>query len=98
MLTRSGISRIGAAAFVLCVSGVLVATAEAQAPPRQRGPAVVSPEVLPDKRIRLRHGADPAVLVEMLVGAGVRVRAFSPIRRSLEDLYMEILNGAPSPN
>lgn len=55
-------------------------------------------EVLPDKRIRLRHGADPAVLVEMLVGAGVRVRAFSPIRRSLEDLYMEILNGAPSPN
>lgn len=55
-------------------------------------------EVLADKRIRLRHGSDPAVLVEMLVGAGVRVRAFSPIRRSLEDLYMEILNGAPSPN
>ena len=55
-------------------------------------------EVLPDKRIRLRHGSDPAVLVETLVGAGVRVRAFSPIRRSLEDLYMEILNGAGSPN
>lgn len=55
-------------------------------------------EVLADQRIRLRHGSDPAVLVEMLVGAGVRVRAFSPIRRSLEDLYMEILNGAPSPN
>ncbi len=55
-------------------------------------------EVLPDRRILLRHGADPAVLVEMLVRAGVRVRAFSPIRRSLEDLYMEILNGAPSPN
>ena len=55
-------------------------------------------EILPDKRIRLRHGSDPAVLVETLVGAGVRVRAFAPVRRSLEDLYMEILNGAPSPN
>jgi ABC-2 type transport system ATP-binding protein len=55
-------------------------------------------EVLPDKRISLRHGSDPAALVEMLVRAGVRVRAFSPVRRSLEDLYMEILNGAPSPN
>ena len=49
-------------------------------------------------RIRLPHGADPAVLVEALVRAGVRVRALAPIRRSLEDLYMEILNGAGSPN
>jgi hypothetical protein len=38
------------------------------------------------------------VLVETLVRAGVRVRAFSPVRRSLEDLYMEIHNGAGSPN
>ena len=55
-------------------------------------------EVISSTRISLPHGSDPASLVEMLVGAGVRVRAFSPVRRSLEDLYMEILNGAGSPN
>lgn len=49
-------------------------------------------------RIRLPHGADPAVLVESLVSAGIRLRALAPVRRSLEDLYMEILNGAGSPN
>ncbi len=55
-------------------------------------------DILAPNRICLRHGSDPATLVETLVGAGVRVRAFAPIRRSLEDLYMEILNGAGSPN
>jgi ABC-2 type transport system ATP-binding protein len=55
-------------------------------------------EVLSIGRISLPHAADPAVLVETLVRAGVRVRAFSPVRRSLEDLYMEIHNGAASPN
>ena len=55
-------------------------------------------DILADHRIALRHGSDPAALVETLVRAGVKVRAFSPVRRSLEDLYMEILNGAPSPN
>jgi ABC-2 type transport system ATP-binding protein len=55
-------------------------------------------EVLSQERIRLPSGVDPAVLVESLVGVGIRVRAFSPVRRSLEDLYMEILNDAPSPN
>jgi ABC-2 type transport system ATP-binding protein len=49
-------------------------------------------------RIRLPHGADPALLVESLVGNGVRLRALAPVRRSLEDLYMEMLNGAGSPN
>lgn len=49
-------------------------------------------------RIRLPNEADPAVLVENLVRAGVRLRALAPVRRSLEDLYMEILNGAGSPN
>ncbi len=55
-------------------------------------------DVLSTTRISLPHGSDPAVLIEKLVGAGVRIRAFSPVRRSLEDLYMEILNGAGSPN
>jgi ABC-2 type transport system ATP-binding protein len=54
--------------------------------------------VLPDQRICLPQGTDPSFLIEMLVGAGVRIRAFAPVRRSLEDLYMEILNGAGSPN
>jgi ABC-2 type transport system ATP-binding protein len=49
-------------------------------------------------RIHLPPGTDPAALVETLVHAGIRVRALAPIRRSLEDLYMEILNGAGSPN
>lgn len=55
-------------------------------------------DVPSDGRIRLPQGADPSALVETLVRAGVRVRAFAPVRRSLEDLYMEILNGAGSPN
>lgn len=55
-------------------------------------------EILTTGRISLPHTADPAILVDTLVRAGIRIRAFSPVRRSLEDLYMEILNGAPSPN
>lgn len=55
-------------------------------------------EILTPTRIRLPHAADPAPLIEKLVHGGVRLRAFSPVRRSLEDLYMEILNGAGSPN
>ena len=55
-------------------------------------------EILGANRIGLPHGSDPAVLVKTLVTAGVSIRAFSPVKRSLEDLYMEILNGAPSPN
>lgn len=55
-------------------------------------------EILSHGRIALAPNTDPAGLVANLVGAGVAVRAFAPVRRSLEDLYMEILNGAPSPN
>jgi ABC-2 type transport system ATP-binding protein len=55
-------------------------------------------EVLATGRISLPPQMDPAVLVDTLVRAGVRVRVFAPVKRSLEDLYMEILNGAPSPN
>lgn len=55
-------------------------------------------ELLSTRRISLAPTIDPAMLVAMLVHAGVQIRAFSPVRRSLEDLYMAILNGAPSPN
>jgi ABC-2 type transport system ATP-binding protein len=54
--------------------------------------------VLATGKISLPTGSDPALLIEILVRSGVRVRAFAPVRRSLEDVYMEILNGAPSPN
>ena len=43
-------------------------------------------------RIHLPPDGDPAALVEALVKAGVRVRALTPMRRSLEDLYMEMLD------
>jgi ABC-2 type transport system ATP-binding protein len=55
-------------------------------------------EIIAPGRISLPDKLDPALLVDSLVKGGVRVRAFSPVRRSLEDVYMEILNGAPSPN
>jgi ABC-2 type transport system ATP-binding protein len=49
-------------------------------------------------KITLPHAVDPALAVEQLVKAGVRVREFAKVRRSLEDVYMEILNGQGSPN
>lgn len=49
-------------------------------------------------RFRLPPAADPAALVEALVKANIRVRSLSPVKRSLEDFYMELLNGAGSPN
>jgi len=55
-------------------------------------------EVLAQGRFRLPQQADAAAFVETLVRSGIRVSSFSPVRHSLEDLYMEILNGAGSPN
>jgi ABC-2 type transport system ATP-binding protein len=55
-------------------------------------------EILESQRISLPADLDPSVLVAELVKAGVAVREFAPIRRSLEDVYMEILNGKGSPN
>ncbi len=49
-------------------------------------------------RIHLPAGSDSAVLVEALVKSGVRVRSLTLLRRSLEDLYMEMLGaGADLP-
>ncbi len=36
--------------------------------------------------------------INAMVAAGVRVREFASVRRSLEDVYMEILGDAGSPN
>jgi ABC-2 type transport system ATP-binding protein len=49
-------------------------------------------------RIALPASVDSAQVVEELVKAGVRVREFAKVRRSLEDVYMEILDGRGSPN
>ncbi|MFK7852360.1 MAG: ABC transporter ATP-binding protein [Akkermansiaceae bacterium] len=55
-------------------------------------------DVMSPSRISLPAEADPAEAVERLVNAGVRVKSFAKVRRSLEDVYMEILNGRGSPN
>ena len=48
-------------------------------------------------RIHLPPDGDPAALVEALVKNGVRVRSLIPMRRSLEDLYMEMLGAGGAP-
>lgn len=55
-------------------------------------------EILAEDRISLPADTDPALLVERLVQAGVKVRELARVRRSLEDVYMEILDGKGSPN
>ncbi|MEP2776652.1 MAG: ABC transporter ATP-binding protein [Luteolibacter sp.] len=55
-------------------------------------------EILGEGKISLPAGMDPALAVEGLVRAGVKVRNFAKVRRSLEDVYMEILDGKGSPN
>jgi ABC-2 type transport system ATP-binding protein len=55
-------------------------------------------EIIAPDRISLPADIDPAQLVERLVQSGVKVREFARIHRSLEDVYMEILDGNGSPN
>ena len=55
-------------------------------------------EVVGAGRIALPATLDPSEMVAHLVNAGVKVREFAPVRRSLEDVYMEILDGKGSPN
>ncbi len=55
-------------------------------------------EVLSPGRFDLPAATDPGDFVRTLVRAGVKVSSFAPVRRSLEDLYMELLGGPPNPN
>ncbi len=55
-------------------------------------------EVLSEGKISLPFGTDPADAIHAMVGVGIRIREFASVRRSLEDVYMEILGGAGSPN
>lgn len=52
-------------------------------------------KILGPSRIALAPETDPAIIVAALVGSGIRVSAFAPVHRSLEDLYLEITS-APS--
>ncbi len=51
-------------------------------------------EILGMGKFSLPSGTDPADVVAGLVGAGVKVRGFERLKRSLEDVYMEILERA----
>ncbi len=53
-------------------------------------------KILAPGRIALPPELDPAILVAALVGCGIRVSAFAPVRRSLEDLYLEITRASPA--
>lgn len=47
-------------------------------------------------RVRFPEGTDPAVVARALVTGGVNLRELSPVRRSLEDVYLEV-SGAGDP-
>ena len=55
-------------------------------------------EILGEGKISLPLGTDPADAIHAMVVAGIRIREFTSFRRSLEDVYMEILGDAGSPN
>lgn len=56
-------------------------------------------EVMGRGKISLPPDADPAALVSALVSAGIAVRAFTPVRKSLEDFYLELRrDGTPDPH
>jgi ABC-2 type transport system ATP-binding protein len=46
--------------------------------------------ILGPGKVALPPELEPAIMVAALVGSGIRVSAFAPVRRSLEDLYLEI--------
>ena len=70
--------------------------------PWDRASSVISAlggEVLGRGKISLPPEADPAALVSALVSAGIAVRALTPVRKSLEDFYLELRrNGTPDPH
>lgn len=55
-------------------------------------------EILCEGKISLPRDLDSADAIKAMIASGVRVREFASVRRSLEDVYMEILGDAGSPN
>jgi ABC-2 type transport system ATP-binding protein len=47
-------------------------------------------KIIAPGKIALPPEIDPPIIVAALVGSGIRISAFAPVRRSLEDLYLEI--------
>jgi ABC-2 type transport system ATP-binding protein len=47
-------------------------------------------QILSEGRVAMPPEIDPPVMVAALVGLEIRVSSFSPVRRSLEDLYLEM--------
>ena len=50
-------------------------------------------KILPEAKIELSPDRDVADIVAALVGAGIKVRAVEPQRRSLEQIYLEMTAG-----
>ncbi len=69
-------------------------TLEIDAEPAERADACfqkLGGRVLEDgKRVRFPESADPALVARSLVEAGVELRQLTPVRRSLEDIYLEV--------
>ena len=66
---------------------------EIDASPTPLIPSLIAPhggKVESASVIHLPHDIDPAIVLRDLINGGIQVRAFTPRRRSLEDLYMEI--------
>ena len=51
-------------------------------------------ELAEEGRVSFPEGTDPAVVARELVEAGVNLRRLTPLRRSLEDVYLEV-TGSP---
>lgn len=95
MCDRVAILREGKLVFEGAIGGLQddAQTFEANFEPWQAAARVVAAhggELSSDGKVRLPNGLDPAAVVDALVAAGIRIRAFAPVRRSLEDLYMEL--------
>ena len=50
-------------------------------------------EALEDGRVLFPRGTDPAVVARRLVEGGLHLRELTPVRRSLEDVYLEVSGG-----
>ena len=71
-------------------------TLEIEAEPAERARACFGRlggrELGVDGRVSFPDGTDPAAVARELVEAGVNVRRLAPLRRSLEDVYLEFTN------
>ncbi len=70
-----------------------------EATPRERAQAVMAEhggEALADGRVVFPAETDPAAIARALVEAGMDLRELTPVRRSLEDVYLEFSSADPA--